>query len=62
MSAMNVSMPESAIPASPVPARESSIVSGEPLLEIINLKKYFPVQKGFLRRRWAMLKLLMASA
>jgi peptide/nickel transport system ATP-binding protein len=28
----------------------SSIVSGEPLLEIIDLKKYFPVQKGFLRR------------
>ena len=50
MSATNVSMPESAIPAPPAPERASSIVSGEPLLEIINLKKYFPVQKGFLRR------------
>ncbi len=32
------------------PASTSNIVSGEPLLEIVNLKKYFPVQKGFLRR------------
>ena len=32
------------------PASTSNIVSGEPLLEIKDLKKYFPVQKGFLRR------------
>jgi peptide/nickel transport system ATP-binding protein len=34
----------------PAAKPQSSILSGEPLLEIINLKKYFPVQKGFLRR------------
>jgi peptide/nickel transport system ATP-binding protein len=32
------------------PASTSNVVAGEPLLEIVNLKKYFPVQKGFLRR------------
>jgi peptide/nickel transport system ATP-binding protein len=36
--------------ASEAPAQSGNIVSGEPLLEIINLKKYFPVQRGFLRR------------
>jgi peptide/nickel transport system ATP-binding protein len=37
-------------PAQPAAVQQSSIVTGEPLLEIIDLKKYFPVQKGFLRR------------
>ena len=40
----------SAPATTPKPASTSNIVAGEPLLEIVNLKKYFPVQKGFLRR------------
>jgi peptide/nickel transport system ATP-binding protein len=31
-------------------ATASPLASSAPLLEIVNLKKYFPVQKGFLRR------------
>jgi peptide/nickel transport system ATP-binding protein len=47
-----MSVTQTAPASAPAPAAtmSSTIVAGEPLLEIIDLKKHFPVQKGFLRR------------